>query len=105
MTKAIAFILISYLPAAAFAAPINCVGILKDKSLVKVILSADENNLAVNYNGGTKIYKIVRTTSRTGDVDRTFYMEDSRVHLTLDDQYGDFLSVRQSRVKLECVGR
>jgi hypothetical protein len=71
---------------------------------IRVLLNDAEDLLTVATASGRASYKVTDITSRTGDVDFT-YLTGTRVSLTLDDQYGDFVLISGRKIAVRCAGR
>jgi hypothetical protein len=80
----------------AFASGYRCSG-----EGVTAVLARDEKSLLVISDGTSKTYPIVAVTSRTGDTDQTFETGQD-CSLTIDEQYGDSLTLNGQEIPLSC---
>jgi hypothetical protein len=87
---------LALLSAPAFANGLECTG-----KNIFVSLNAELTTLTVKTPRQEKEYAVIKTKSRTGETDQTFVTKE-RVNLTIDEQYGDRISIRGRIVPLEC---
>ncbi len=58
---------------------------------LKVTISGDSSEMTVVTETTASTYKVTRITSMTGDTDQTLETAEG-ISVTIDDQYGDFLT-------------